>query len=435
MPKKSSKTISSAPSYPPEYLDLTSTQLRERISSIQSQIAQARKDRVFAQVSRDALARAQTLAESETAAMHAKLLNLESEISNLVKSQSRELAAYKNRIIAIKAEGEAKQKQIAAEEEAKQTAILRASQTAFETDRSMALDITNKTREREVTHTREVLALQETHAQEAVKLKEQYNKQLAELEKSLIAREQTEAEALEVHSKVSIMEIETRKNEHHAELVSQHEEGYAQIKDYYRSVTADNAALIKTLQVECESMRNKSADKLCSELAEENRRMAEPLRDLQCQRDKLVCQLRSHEKNVASLKLLKSQVSVLEAQVASGKKKAQALEDKLKKVQMDRDGIEREYENTVRAEQEKVLNRSRRLVARIEELGFENGGLATQGDKLRLSELELLKAETRREGVRKELIDRLRNMGLDEQAEKFAASVLVETAGKPVASE
>jgi len=52
-------------------------------------------------------------------------------------------------------------------------------------------------------------------------------------------------EELELKLRVEIHELEERKNLHINELMKNHEEAFAELKNYYNEITRDNLKLIK----------------------------------------------------------------------------------------------------------------------------------------------------------------------------------------------
>ena len=84
---------------------------------------------------------------------------------------------------------------------------------------------------------------------------------------------------LELRRKQEIHEIEERKNTHINELMKKHERAFAEIKNYYNDITHNNLDLIKTLKEDVAEMKKREAqnEKLMYEIAQENKRLSEPL--------------------------------------------------------------------------------------------------------------------------------------------------------------
>merc|ERR1719486_732787 len=84
---------------------------------------------------------------------------------------------------------------------------------------------------------------------------------------------------LEIRRKQEIHEIEERKNTHINELMKKHERAFAEIKNYYNDITHNNLDLIRTLKEDVAEMKKKETanEKLMYEIAQENKRLSEPL--------------------------------------------------------------------------------------------------------------------------------------------------------------
>ena len=70
-----------------------------------------------------------------------------------------------------------------------------------------------------------------------------------------------------------------RKNTHINDLMKKHERAFAEIKNYYNDITHNNLDLIKTLKEDVAEMKKREAqnEKLMYEIAQENKRLSEPL--------------------------------------------------------------------------------------------------------------------------------------------------------------
>ncbi|CAN0196418.1 unnamed protein product, partial [Laminaria digitata] len=87
-------------------------------------------------------------------------------------------------------------------------------------------------------------------------------------------------ERLDAGRKAETAKIEERKNAHIERLMRAHEKAFAEIKNYYNDITHNNLDLIRSLKEEVADMRKREQqdEKLMYEIAQENKRMSEPLR-------------------------------------------------------------------------------------------------------------------------------------------------------------
>ena len=65
-------------------------------------------------------------------------------------------------------------------------------------------------------------------------------------------------EELELKLKVDIHQLEERKNLHINELIKNHDEAFAELKNYYNEITRDNLKLIKQHKAEIKKINEES---------------------------------------------------------------------------------------------------------------------------------------------------------------------------------
>ena len=85
---------------------------------------------------------------------------------------------------------------------------------------------------------------------------------------------------LEAHRASDIQAIEERKARHVAALMKSHDAAFQEIKNYYNEITHSNLDLIHSLKDELHELKRKEAtdDRLMFDIAQENKRMTEPLK-------------------------------------------------------------------------------------------------------------------------------------------------------------
>eukprot|EP01018_Ginkgo_biloba_P011164 Gb_25431 [translate_table: standard] len=136
-----------------------------------------------------------------------------------------------------------------------------------------------KLKELELSYEDTLRQLKLDHAKDTTKMKHELDLSSRELyfkteEKIKVVREEAEA-----RRKQEIHEIEERKNTHINELMKKHEKAFTEIKCYYNDITHNNLDLIKTLKEDVADMKKKEGanEKLMYEIAQENKRLTEPL--------------------------------------------------------------------------------------------------------------------------------------------------------------
>ena len=99
--------------------------------------------------------------------------------------------------------------------------------------------------------------------------------------------------------------------------MKKHEKAFGEIKNYYNDITHNNLDLIRSLNDEVSDMKKKeiSNEKLMFEIAQENKKLSEPLTRALKEVEKLRHELANYQKDKMSLQNAKSRLHVLETQL------------------------------------------------------------------------------------------------------------------------
>jgi mRNA-degrading endonuclease HigB of HigAB toxin-antitoxin module len=113
-----------------------------------------------------------------------------------------------------------------------------------------------------------------------VKLRQEFRATLDALRAKYEGRLASLREDLTLRHRVEVHEVEERKNLHLNQLLRAHEQAFAEIKAYYNNITRANLELITTLKAQVAEANEKQAanQRLMLEIAEEKKRLSEPLR-------------------------------------------------------------------------------------------------------------------------------------------------------------
>jgi T-lymphocyte triggering factor len=155
---------------------------------------------------------------------------------------------------------------------------------------------------------------------------------------------------LDLRRRVEVHEVEEKKSEHLNALIRQHEEQYAELKDYYNQITTNNLELIRSLKEEIGSMKRNDEhnEALMYDIERENQNLAEPLEHARKEVAELQQQLQSYEKDKLSLLNARSRVRAVSTELATLGADHAALKQKYEAVQADRDGLVRRFEAALR---------------------------------------------------------------------------------------
>ena len=246
-------------------------------------------------------------------------------------------------------------------------------------------------KEMQLAHEDIVRQLKLEHAKEITKIRQEFELQARELQQKYEKKMKILRDDLELRRKQEIHEIEERKNTHINELMKKHEKAFAEIKNYYNDITHNNLDLIKTLKEDVAEMKKKetSNEKLMYEIAQENKRLSEPLAKALKEVETLRLQLQNYEKDKLSLSHTKARLVATEKQLKNLEWEHEIFEQRFEQIQQERDELYDKFESSIYEVQQKNGLKSmmleRKLVAMQEQLEKEEAQL---GEVLAASNLD-----------------------------------------------
>jgi len=213
-----------------------------------------------------------------------------------------------------------------------------------------------KLRDQQLANSDEVKMLRQGFSKSLAKLRQNFEDNHRELERQYENQVEQLKVDLELCRKVEIHEIEERKNQHINELLFNHQTAFDEIKSYYNDITHDNLQLIKSLKDEINEMKEKEKknQKRMAQLTQENRDLTEPLHKKQADRSELEEQLRSYAKDKMALKNLRAHAKQLEERINEAKQEYHTSEDRVRKMERERDDLHRKFQKAVRDIQHKA---------------------------------------------------------------------------------
>jgi growth arrest-specific protein 8 len=224
---------------------------------------------------------------------------------------------------------------------------------------------------------RTIKLLQEKNMQ---KLRQEFRSTLDGLRAKYEGRLGTLRDDLALRRRVEIHEVEERKNLHLAQLTAAHEQAFAEIKKYYNDITKANLDLITTLKAQIGEANEKSAanQKLMLEIAEENKRLSDPLQRATSELHSLHADLKDADKDRQSLVYTRTRLRSLRAQLAALEGAHAELERRYATVEAERDELYAKFEGTVRAAAARSDQRNEALEKRLGEAEGEYGARRMQ---------------------------------------------------------
>lgn len=125
--------------------------------------------------------------------------------------------------------------------------------------------------------------------------------------------------------------------------------------------------LIKTLKDEVVQLKKNEAnnEKLMFEIAQENKKLSEPLMVALGEVNQLRNELANYQKDKLSLKSAKARLQTLEQHLKGLEWEHEVLEQSYKKVQQERDELYQKFEKTIQDVQKKILFKNQLLETKV----------------------------------------------------------------------
>eukprot|EP00798_Chlamydomonas_sp_ICE-L_P007219 gene7219-326_t len=341
-------------------------ELNQKIGTLEKEKNKEEEYRNYMQLERDKINAFWEITKKELDDRKAELRNKDREGEEMEERHQVEIKVYKqkvkhllyehqNNITTLKADGELALKL--------QQDDFRSREGDLGKDkRSLKTEL----KEQELAHQDIIRQLKLEHAKEITKLRQEFELQARELQQKYEKKMKMLRDDLELRRKQEIHEIEERKNTHINELMKKHERAFAEIKNYYNDITHNNLDLIKTLKEDVAEMKKREAqnEKLMYEIAQENKRLSEPLTKALKEVEVLRQQLGNYDKDKLSLAQTKNEV----------------LQQRFTKVAAERDELYAKFEASIYDVQQKTglkgLLLERRLEAVAEQLEMKEAQLA-----------------------------------------------------------
>merc|ERR1711998_639544 len=191
--------------------------------------------------------------------------------------------------------------------------------------------------------------LQRKHQAKFSKMEETFGRDQRKQEKEYDRKLDGLRDELELRRKVEPHELEERKNQHINTLTENHQQAFAEIKNYYNAITQDNLSLIKSLKEEVVEMKKKDADneKVMLKISQENKNLVEPLHNALNKVEDHRQQLKNYERDKNSLKQGKARLTQLQHQLRQRQKDYETLEATFEQVEAERNQLYEQFEEVV----------------------------------------------------------------------------------------
>lgn len=228
-------------------------------------------------------------------------------------------------------------------------------------------------KEMELSHEDVIKSLKQEHDKNITKLRQEFERNAKELQVKYDKKTAALRNELELRRKIEIHEIEERKNTHINELMKKHEKAFSEIKNYYNDITHNNLDLIKSLKEDVAEMKRKEAqnEKLMFEIAQENKRLSEPLQRSMKEVEELRKQLANYHKDKMSLAHAKARVKAQDDSLKKTEWEHEVLQQRFATVEKERDELYDKFVNSIYDVQQKAGFKNLLLEKKLDTLGEE----------------------------------------------------------------
>eukprot|EP00668_Euglena_longa_P014173 GGOE01018149.1.p1 GENE.GGOE01018149.1~~GGOE01018149.1.p1 ORF type:complete len:459 (+),score=236.31 GGOE01018149.1:82-1458(+) len=342
----------------------------KKLLEVTEALAKAKQLRNYFQLERDKLNKFWDIAKRELDAAKVEYRLKEREIEEAEEKHQVELTVYKQKVRHLLYEHKVEVQQL---KEAAEKALAESTDEHKEKVGDMKKDkggLNQELRTLLNEHEEDVNTRRQAHQRLLSMRRAEAEKNMREMSEKHEKKIRILRAELELRRKAEIHDIEERKNEHIKELMAKHEQAFAEMKEYYNDITGKNLELIKSLKEEVTNMKKNEQynEKLMFEIAQENKRLNEPLQKANKEVETLRHELANYEKDKMSLKNTRARLKVLENQHKQLQESHQELEETYARVEAERDELQGTYEEGLLDVRQKVGYRSTLLEKRIHEL-------------------------------------------------------------------
>lgn len=366
--KKGKKGADEAPpEEPSEFDEMPEADLRAAIEELEKQVEKARADRNYVQVERDTIQTFYDITKKDVQQCDLEILTKEKEMEQLEENHRVEVRVYAQKVKHLEYEHKNNMKQSAAEGDLHENEENKSHEQRVVNLKEGKKSLKMELLEVQLSNEDTVKQMQDTHKKNLSKLDETFEDNLETLRQKYEDNLEDLRQDLELRRKVEIHEIEERKNLHINDLMKNHDKAFHQIKTYYNDITHDNLKLIRSLKDEVSEMRKKATtnQKLMYEIAQQNKRLSEPLAVAVKEVAELRHKLKDFEKDKTSLKYATARLKRLKEDLTALRAKHKELETKFRSTEFERDKIYDTFEETISDVQRKAEFKNVLLEQRI----------------------------------------------------------------------
>ncbi|XP_046386719.1 dynein regulatory complex subunit 4 isoform X2 [Ischnura elegans] len=270
--------------------EMNREQLEAHCHRLREELEREREERNFFQIERDKLKSFWDITRKELEETKAELRNKDRDMEEEEEAHQSEMKFLRQKIKHLLYEHQNN----LAELKAENMVSLKLSQENHQEEEGELLKDIQKLKEnleeKEIDHQEQLRTLRLKHSEEIVALQEKFLRKAEEIEDKAERDLTALRDELSLTHRMELTEVEERKNQQIETLIQNHEQAFADAKNYYNDITLNNLSLIGSLKEELENQKQQSE------------RMERHVRDVQNENSSLVEPLRIAKKEVAELK-------------------------------------------------------------------------------------------------------------------------------------
>eukprot|EP01004_Peranema_trichophorum_P003928 NODE_2885_length_1468_cov_6.882528_g2495_i0.p1 GENE.NODE_2885_length_1468_cov_6.882528_g2495_i0~~NODE_2885_length_1468_cov_6.882528_g2495_i0.p1 ORF type:complete len:455 (-),score=103.32 NODE_2885_length_1468_cov_6.882528_g2495_i0:33-1397(-) len=313
--------------------------------------------RNFFQLERDKINAFWQITKKELESVKAEIRNKDRQKEEMLERHQVEMKVYKQKLRHLLYEQKVQVAELKTETE-------RGLKNKLEEHREKEADLKKDKREikkeskgQQLEHEDLLYRMQQDNDKELTLQMQNFERNMKEMQMKYDRRIKNLREEMEMKRKAEIDEIERRKTDHIRELMAEHDKAFQDIRDYYNDITSNNLELIKNYKEQVSTMKRNEAysEKLMFEIAQENRRLTEPLTKALKEVNLLRHELATYEKDKQSLKNAKQRLMLLEQQYKTLAWEHEVLQQRYDKIKEERDKLYERFQNTLHEFQQKAV--------------------------------------------------------------------------------
>ncbi|XP_073828629.1 growth arrest specific protein 8 [Musca autumnalis] len=211
-------------------------------------------------------------------------------------------------------------------------------------------------REDQEMHELQIQELKMKHIEEITELRNKFEKETKDL--TLLHEEKMHdlKNEIELIYRMQMFEVEERKNLQIQKLIENHDMAFNDMKNYYNDITLNNLGLISSLKEQMETLKKQAerSDRMANDMANENRKLKEPLEQAQQELVVMKRKLEFYDRDKAQLTRLKTRNAQVEKQLKALTWETEALLLRNDTLVKEREELKEKFEDVVIELQQKT---------------------------------------------------------------------------------